>query len=476
MKAEKRRLHVKIIIGCLTVAMLLPGCTFWKNTSYTQSSSKKISRESMQQFLTSVRVKNTGDAESHYELGRHFQRRGKYSMALKEFWEAAAIDPGRPEYYNAIGVCYDNLKEYALAIMCYRWALDLNPEFAEAHNNIGYSYYLQDKMELARSELMRAVSLDTGNKRYLNNLSLCYKHAVDKKLLLEVAIADTEEKTPSMPVEIPLENTVENDVSNEKNGAKEILQVIASDVETPREDLVADALTKAETTKKIIKPASQTLETSESRVGGAVVAVNTLGQVVPQTVPTPPLIEISNGNGVYRMATNLGRYFKAKGFNVVRLTNADHFNYPDTSITYGNGCRHSADYMAQLMLGSEYRAESMQNGHAVGKIKIVLGKDIENLNQIFAGELPVLVANGNGVNGMAARVSGFLNQKGFKLMRPINAAHFNYEETCVFYPEGRLDCAEFVGNEIPGEAEVKYAAHDSKTASIKIIIGRDLYL
>ena len=45
-------------------------------------------------------------------------------------------------------------------------------------------------------------------------------------------------------------------------------------------------------------------------------------------------IEISNGNGASHMARDIAEYLKAKGFTVVRLTNADNFNHAEGSIVF----------------------------------------------------------------------------------------------------------------------------------------------
>ena len=45
-------------------------------------------------------------------------------------------------------------------------------------------------------------------------------------------------------------------------------------------------------------------------------------------------IEVSNGNGATHMARDIAEYLRAKGFKVVRLTNADNFNHAEGSIVY----------------------------------------------------------------------------------------------------------------------------------------------
>lgn len=73
---------------------------------------------------------------------------GKIGESLKALEKAVKIDPNRPEaYYNA-GLAYFHSGRDPLAIMNFRRAIDLRPNFAEARNNLGVS--------LIRAKLMDA--------------------------------------------------------------------------------------------------------------------------------------------------------------------------------------------------------------------------------------------------------------------------------------------------------------------------------
>jgi hypothetical protein len=87
-------------------------------------------------------------------------------------------------------------------------------------------------------------------------------------------------------------------------------------------------------------------------------------------------IEISNGNGIRSLARRVGTYLNKKGFEVVRLTNANNFNHADTIIYYQDKHYQAAADLAEQIPGT-------QNIKAVTKldrkninIKILIGKDI----------------------------------------------------------------------------------------------------
>ena len=189
-----------------------------------------------------------------------------------------------------------------------------------------------------------------------------------------------------------------------------------------------------------------------------------------------PRIEIANGNGAARMAGNIGTYFKNKGFDVHRIANADHFEYPRTRIFYSDGQRQVACTLSRMLFGPEIVCDLIYNGQNFGQIKVLMGKDMAGLNDLFTGRLKIQVANGNGVQDIAGKLSAFLRTKGFYVVKPVNAGHFEYEYTQIYYPAGRLANARFVAREFP-ESETRHLIEDERQSdTIYIIIGKDFTL
>ncbi len=87
-------------------------------------------------------------------------------------------------------------------------------------------------------------------------------------------------------------------------------------------------------------------------------------------------IEISNGNGVNKMARMVGDYLERKGFKVTRLTNADYFNYAETRIFYQKEFRNAADQVAEQLPVFRSKEETEKFGRPNIKMKILIGKDL----------------------------------------------------------------------------------------------------
>lgn len=81
-------------------------------------------------------------------------------------WAATTTTPaysqgiGTPEYYIGYGKGYLEKKEYDLAAMYFRQALDRDPENAEAHFLLGAAYMGEGKVADAEAVLARAYELD----------------------------------------------------------------------------------------------------------------------------------------------------------------------------------------------------------------------------------------------------------------------------------------------------------------------------
>src|SRR5579864_4301229 len=53
-------------------------------------------------------------------------------------------------------------------------AVKLDPEFADAHGNLGVHYIMLEKLTLAVAELRRAIALDASTSMHHSNLALAY--------------------------------------------------------------------------------------------------------------------------------------------------------------------------------------------------------------------------------------------------------------------------------------------------------------
>jgi len=67
------------------------------------------------------------------------------------------LDPGYDEGFYTDGVTCVGLDDLSTAVKAFRRTLDINPDHAHAHNNLGYLLEQQGQVDEARSHYQRAL-------------------------------------------------------------------------------------------------------------------------------------------------------------------------------------------------------------------------------------------------------------------------------------------------------------------------------
>ncbi len=118
--------------------------------------------------------KGKGTGTEHYQLGAVYLRKKLYAKAIAELQKAIKEpDAPLPEAYNALGYVYFCQEQYDLAIKHYREALELQPQYIAALNNLAHAYEKKRLIPQAIEMYERTLSLDSKNdiaKRRLSSL------------------------------------------------------------------------------------------------------------------------------------------------------------------------------------------------------------------------------------------------------------------------------------------------------------------
>jgi type IV pilus biogenesis/stability protein PilW len=126
---------------------------------------------------TPPKADNIQKAKAHFELGISRMNDDNIQPAFVEFQKALELNPDYKEAHNAIGVVYLNkLEDYTNAIKHFKEALRIDPGFSEAANNLGTAY-----ADLGRyKEAAEAYKTALSNPQYknpalaLHNLGMVY--------------------------------------------------------------------------------------------------------------------------------------------------------------------------------------------------------------------------------------------------------------------------------------------------------------
>lgn len=83
-------------------------------------------------------------------------------------------------------------------------------------------------------------------------------------------------------------------------------------------------------------------------------------------------VAVLNGSGTSGIANKVAEQLKSKGYNVVEVANADHFDYENTTILYPKGKKSDAEKLAELFENPEMKEED--DGSLT---TVIVGKDLK---------------------------------------------------------------------------------------------------
>ena len=103
------------------------------------------------------------DAETYNNIGFILQDKlKKYNDALVFYVKAVELDPSYKIAWNNLGRTYRALRDFDKALMCYQEALKIDPKYALVYNNLGWLYEkLKKNKKTAIAYYEKAIEVDT---------------------------------------------------------------------------------------------------------------------------------------------------------------------------------------------------------------------------------------------------------------------------------------------------------------------------
>jgi predicted O-linked N-acetylglucosamine transferase (SPINDLY family) len=115
-------------------------------------------------------------ADALHLLGVIAHQVGQHATAVDYIGRAIEIRPQVATYHNNLGEAYRAQGKSQQAETCYRCCLELDPRYAEAHNNLGVALEGQGRIEEAVACYQRALQVKSDYAEPHNNLGNVYKH------------------------------------------------------------------------------------------------------------------------------------------------------------------------------------------------------------------------------------------------------------------------------------------------------------
>ncbi|NIM19724.1 MAG: tetratricopeptide repeat protein [Candidatus Latescibacteria bacterium] len=93
-------------------------------------------------------------------LGQRYQMRGEFEKAIVEYKKALTLKPNFASALNNIGICYGSLGRYAEAEGSFLRAIEFNPEDIFAMNNLAVMYLKTRRFDQARLYAEKAIGIE----------------------------------------------------------------------------------------------------------------------------------------------------------------------------------------------------------------------------------------------------------------------------------------------------------------------------
>ncbi len=126
-------------------------------------------KESITQLQNFI-AKHPQHADAHYHLATAYMRLGMVDEALKNYLLHIAITPDRDSYYNA-GIILMDKNRHKEAIAYFEQAIDLDPQYLPALNNIAATYLRVGKADKAIAYYKNILQQEPDNEEISHILS-----------------------------------------------------------------------------------------------------------------------------------------------------------------------------------------------------------------------------------------------------------------------------------------------------------------
>jgi len=117
----------------------------------------------------------TDEAVTANKQAINLAMQGKLEEAIASFQHALRLNPDYPDAHNNLGNVFYFQKRYAEAVACYEQAIRLRPDFGEAYNNLANSLSCLQRYQEAATNCRKALALKPDFAGAHNNLGVALK-------------------------------------------------------------------------------------------------------------------------------------------------------------------------------------------------------------------------------------------------------------------------------------------------------------
>ncbi len=279
-------------------------------------------------------------ARSDVSPGERHLIAGRYGLAVYHFTQVLAKNPADMGALKGAAIAYDKLGRFDLSSKYYQRALKLDPDNAVTLNNYGYSLILQGKLDDAIPYLQAAKVADIERSEEAK------PSPAESNLRLAMAVVGATEK----PKIVAVGPEIRPLIARETARLRQLVTHVSA-------EFIAQAKAAQIKPELIIPARSRMIRAPVIRLSTRTKAIKSrqFAKFVSSrdTVKAEPILvkhasyrlEVSNGAGINGMARRMRAYLEQTPESAA-LTNAAHYGFATTVISYRGEFRQAAEELA----------------------------------------------------------------------------------------------------------------------------------
>lgn len=117
---------------------------------------------------------------NHNNLGDVYGRQGDFQRAVLEFKKAIEIKPNYADAYHNLANTYVEIKKYEEAVKNYQKAIYFNPKLWQSYQNLAVLYFQNNQFSPALENIQKAIAINPENINLQADLGVIYYRMGDK--------------------------------------------------------------------------------------------------------------------------------------------------------------------------------------------------------------------------------------------------------------------------------------------------------
>lgn len=147
--------------------------------------SYEMAKKSLKIIEDMAKEKIKKETAIHLFKATNYGNKEMLGEAVIEYKKAIEINPDYAKAYNGLGITYFRKKMLDEAIVEFKKAIEINSDYVEAHYHLGAAYFKKSMLDEAIIEFKKAIKIDPDYTDAYYNLAIVYYFKKEYKLAIQ---------------------------------------------------------------------------------------------------------------------------------------------------------------------------------------------------------------------------------------------------------------------------------------------------